>query len=215
MKFLKPLPETINGIKVIADLGMNNQIPKKRIAKFQCECNNFFIAKVNSVKSFQRVSCGCKVNGNPTHGLSKHPLYRKWSGMITRTTNKKENCYKRYGGRGISVCEEWKNNFMSFYNWSINNGWEKGLTIDRIDVNGNYEPNNCQWITMRENTIKDMNLFRPTENQIKEICKLYVDNKLTITYISKIFKTHKENISNILKKNNIQINKNRRMKKCY
>lgn len=70
--------------------------------------------------------------------------------MKTRCQNSKSKEYDRYGGRGITVCEEWKNDFMSFYNWAIANGYQEGLTIDRKDNDGNYEPSNCRWITRKE-----------------------------------------------------------------
>ena len=73
MRLLKPLPSLVNGVKVITDLGMNNQIPSKRIALFQCFCGNNFIGRVNAVKVGHKTSCGCKKDGHPTHGLSKHP----------------------------------------------------------------------------------------------------------------------------------------------
>lgn len=212
MMKLKPLPLEINGIEVIKDLGMNNQIPAKRIAQFRCNCGRLFVGKINAVKVGHKSSCGCKRDGRPTHGLSRHPLYRKWSGMITRTTNSNEECYHRYGGRGIKVCDEWRNDFKNFYDWAISNGYKDGLTIDRIDVNGNYEPSNCQWLTMRENTIKDQIKFDPTEQQKKDICELYTNSHITVTEICKIYKTHTQRISEILKDNNIEVIQ-RRMKK--
>ena len=212
MRKLKPLPEIINGVEVIKDLGMNEQIPAKRIAQFRCSCGKLFIGKINTVKVGHKTSCGCKRAGRPTHKLSKHPLYRKWSGMITRTTNKKERCYKNYGQRGIIICDEWRNDFLKFYNWAINNGWEKGLTIDRIDVNGNYEPNNCQWLTMKENSMKDRYSEFIKNNKTKEICWRYQAEHITITELAIQYSTYKVVISKILKDNGIKI-KHRRMKK--
>ena len=213
MRALKPLPDFVNSVKVVRDLGMNNQVPKKRIALFECECGSDFIARVNAVKVGHKKSCGCKRGlSNNTHNLSKHPLYRKWSGMITRVTNNKEEKWHRYGGRGITICDEWRNDFKAFYDWSIKNGWKKGLTIDRINNDGNYEPSNCQWITMRENTIKDMIKFNPSEKQKQDICTLYKENHITVTEICKMYGTHKKRISDILKENNIKI-VHRRMKK--
>ena len=84
------------------------------------------------------------------HGLSQSRLYNIHQKMIDRCYRQSIFAYKDYGGRGITVCDEWRKDFMSFYNWALNNGYEETLTIDRIDVNGNYEPNNCRWIPMGE-----------------------------------------------------------------
>lgn len=80
-------------------------------------------------------------------------IHNSWRGMRERCINKNHNHYKSYGGRGITVCDEWNdidNGFINFYNWAMNNGYEEGLTIERIDVNGNYEPSNCKWVTNTE-----------------------------------------------------------------
>lgn len=88
--------------------------------------------------------------GHYTHGLGKPKTYSHWVNMKTRCLNKNNVKYKNYGGRGITICDEWINNFANFHYWALNNGFEEGLSLDRIDVNGNYEPNNCRWITMTE-----------------------------------------------------------------
>jgi hypothetical protein len=92
--------------------------------------------------------------GKKIHGMTKHGyaprIYRIWAGMKDRCYNKNRSKYKRYGARGIVVCEEWKNNFMNFYNWAISNGYQDNLSIDRKDNDGNYEPDNCRWITNKE-----------------------------------------------------------------
>lgn len=84
------------------------------------------------------------------HGMRKSRLYRTWSHIKERCQNKNCKSYKNYGGRGITICDEWKNDFMAFHNWAMANGYKDDLTIDRIDVNGNYEPNNCRWVSMEE-----------------------------------------------------------------
>ena len=77
-------------------------------------------------------------------------LYQTWVDMKRRCYAKNRESYKYYGLRGISVCDEWKNDFEKFKTWAMANGYEENLTIDRIDVNGNYEPHNCKWSTIRE-----------------------------------------------------------------
>ena len=83
------------------------------------------------------------------HGLTNTRLYRIWRNMKSRCNNPKTPHYEYYGGKGIKVCSEW-NDFINFYNWSIQNGYNDNLTIDRIDNNRNYEPNNCKWSTYKE-----------------------------------------------------------------
>lgn len=84
------------------------------------------------------------------HGLYSHRLYRIWVKLRGRCNNPSYHEYSNYGGRGISVCEEWNTNFMSFYNWSLANGYAENLTLDRINNDGNYEPNNCRWATQKQ-----------------------------------------------------------------
>lgn len=86
-----------------------------------------------------------------THGESKSHLYIVWASMKRRCYNPNSKDYKNYGGRGIILCPEWKENFTLFRDWAIKNGYKQGLQIDRKDTNGNYEPSNCRWVTQIEN----------------------------------------------------------------
>lgn len=85
-----------------------------------------------------------------THGLRNTRLYSIWANMKTRCYNKNNCKYKSYGKRGIKVCDEWLHDFMTFYDWSMTHGYDDTLTIDRINVDGNYEPDNCRWVTELE-----------------------------------------------------------------
>ena len=93
------------------------------------------------------------------HGLRKTRLYRIWSNIKTRCINQNDSHFERYGKRGITVCEEWKNDFKTFYDWAINNGYSDKLTIDRIDNNGNYEPSICRWVTVKEQNQNKRNVI--------------------------------------------------------
>lgn len=84
------------------------------------------------------------------HGFCGTKIYKKWEDMKSRCNNPNNKRYKDYGGRGIKICNEWLSDFMNFYNWAINNGYKEGLSIERINNDGNYEPSNCKWITRAE-----------------------------------------------------------------
>ena len=84
-----------------------------------------------------------------THGMSQTRFYKRWRAMIDRCNNPKTNAYKYYGAKGIRVCDEWSS-FKPFHDWAISNGYKDGLSLDRIDTNGNYEPRNCRWVTQKE-----------------------------------------------------------------
>ena len=117
----------------------------------KCDCGNKKEVRADSLKNGSTQSCGCYAKELATkHGLSHHPLYCIYNSMKERTTNKNIADYKYYGDRGIKVCKEWENDFMEFYNWAIDNGYKEGLSIDRIDVNGDYEPSNCRWATAKQ-----------------------------------------------------------------
>lgn len=111
-----------------------------------CGCLQKELAKENCVK--RNTETGSQYAKK--HGLCHTRIYTIWSGMIDRCYRKNNKHYQDYGGRGIIVCDEWKNNVETFYNWAINNGYNDNLSIDRINNDGNYEPNNCRWATVNE-----------------------------------------------------------------
>ena len=84
------------------------------------------------------------------HGLSRTRIYKTYTTMLSRCYDPTRKKYESYGGRGIAVCDEWKNDFLSFYNWAMANGYQDDLQIDRIENDGNYEPGNCKWSTRKE-----------------------------------------------------------------
>lgn len=118
----------------------------------QCSCGNIKSVAAKHLKSGGTKSCGCKqhIRSHYIHGMTGTKLYQTRIHMLERCNNPKDKRYKNYGGRGIKVCEEWSKSFTSFRDWALANGYKEGLSIDRIDVNGNYEPSNCRWITMAE-----------------------------------------------------------------
>lgn len=158
----------------------------KRSIRYRCKCdcgNEKIIRKCHLV-SGKILSCGCfhreqLGNMRRKHGLShKERLYSLWLNMKDRCYNPNNNHYASYGGRGIKICDEWLNNYMSFRTWCLENGYEEeirpsgrnNLTIDRIDVNGNYEPNNCRFISNKENCLNKMDTL--TDEERYKICPI-------------------------------------------
>ena len=150
----------------------------KRFWVCRCDCGNQVVVRQDQLTTGRTKSCGCylreiqqtnlkrcqvkkpkkscasRIDGhNKTWNPLKHQhprLYRIWQGMKSRCYYPKNKCYHCYGGRGIKICDEWHHNFDAFANWALANGYNDSLSIDRVDVNGNYEPSNCRWATNEE-----------------------------------------------------------------
>lgn len=123
---------------------------KNVIWKCRCDCGKITLVNQTGLLYDSTKSCGCirkemLSNRSSVHHHSKTRIYKIWIEIKRRCYNINSISYKNYGGRGITICDEWKNDFMPFYNWSMNNGYTDKLSIDRINNDGNYEPSNCRW----------------------------------------------------------------------
>lgn len=141
--------------EVLKRSGTNND--NKAVWLCLCRCGEEFKRTGKQLRRGKLNSCGCIRNEkikevgfkNITHGQSGSRLYDIWRGVKKRCRHKNDKGYKHYGGRGINVCDDWYENYESFEKWARNNGYQENLTIDRIDVNGDYTPNNCRWVDMK------------------------------------------------------------------
>lgn len=123
-----------------------------RMWKCECNCGNVTVVSGRNLRSGTSKSCGCyrkEVASKKAsiHNMKGTRIYSIWQCMKRRCYDKNGDHFLYYGGRGITVCDEWVDNFVSFYEWAMSNGYNNLLTIDRKDVNGNYEPSNCRWVS--------------------------------------------------------------------
>ena len=139
----------------------HQQHEKGKVRRFlcQCDCGNTTIVDIYHLVHGRIKSCGCYQKERALLGaksrkfpeyMTSSRLYTIWNGIKSRCYAQKSTSYKRYGANGITMCDEWKNDFVSFYNWSIENGYADNLTLDRINGAGNYEPSNCRWVSYTE-----------------------------------------------------------------
>lgn len=143
-------------VREVEPVGSNH----KRVRRFlcRCDCGNEIICRLPNLKSGTTRSCGCyrkfvASNRRDCHHLKNTRIYRIWCGMKRRCYNKHNEHFDRYGGRGIIVCDEWKTDFMNFYDWAMSNGYDDKLSIDRINNEGNYEPSNCRWANQKQQVV--------------------------------------------------------------
>lgn len=121
----------------------------------RCDCGNICLVRGRDLRDGHTKTCGCKSheltnNAKITHGKTKSRLYGIWRSMKSRCYVKSCKEYDNYGGRGITVCDEWLNDFQAFYGWSMENGYQDNLTIDRKNNDKGYSPDNCRWATAKE-----------------------------------------------------------------
>lgn len=132
--------------------GMAPKTTRKTYWACRCDCGNVAVIRGDSLTGGKSRSCGCLVTEiNGKHLMHNTRLYHIWGGMKARCYNKNNSRYKNYGAKDIKLCDEWLE-FITFYNWAVNNGYANNLTIDRIDASLGYSPDNCRWITLQENS---------------------------------------------------------------
>ena len=158
----------------------SGQLKRKVICKCDCGLEKEYF--LDLLRRGHTKSCGCynieQLSKNKKkHGLYGSRIYCIYRAMLDRCYNQKAKRYQDYGGRGITVCEEWRDNVESFKEWAFNNGYKENLTIDRIDNNGIYEPNNCRWTTMKEQSnnrrnTKKYTLYGKTKT-LSQWCEIY------------------------------------------
>jgi hypothetical protein len=174
--------------RLVAISGKERDKHRNALWTCKCDCGNEVKVILESLKNGCTKSCGClnkekAFTNSLIHGKSKTRIYHIWRDMRERCTNPKRKQYKYYGARGIKVCEEWdgSNKFINFYRWSLENGYKEDLTIDRIDNNGNYCPENCRWVDMKTqlNNKRD-NRFIYYNGQIKTLAQW--SEELNISY---------------------------------
>ena len=185
-------------------IGVDDRNTRKTYFYCQCDCGNVKSVRSDSLLCGAIRSCGCmkkeqdriNLEANHSHKMSKTRPYEIWQGMKGRCYNPHNPRYDRYGGRGITVCDEWKEDFNAFYEWAVQNGYSDDLTIDRIDNDKGYSPDNCRWATQeeqarnRESNIK-ITIGNATKT-LKEWCEIF-----DLDYKKIVMRYHRNNYRGI------------------
>jgi hypothetical protein len=166
-------------MKMIEDLGMHpycNGKYRKHFAIYECPyCGKHFRTSLNLVQRNETKSCGCLkvIVGKKrltTHGMSKTKIYTHWSALKQRCYDTNSEFYYAYGGRGIKVCDEWKNDFKAFYDWAVINGYNDKLYIDREKVDMDYSPENCRWVSSYVNGQNKQLIDKRNKSGYRGVC---------------------------------------------
>jgi len=177
----------INYLTLIEPIKIHDGKRNRSHWKVKCVCGKIFNTRTDALKTRTRISCGCKnPNTGPIkHGLTHHRIYKIYLGMKQRCYNKKNTKYPLYGGRGITICDEWLNDVTKFYEWSMANGYKDNLSIDRINNDMGYSPENCRWeskLTQSRNRRSSrMVEINGEKKTFSEWCLLYGINRKTAT----------------------------------
>lgn len=151
-------------LKVVGRDGYHIYPSGKRRAKWlcQCDCGNLVSVVTSDLKNAHTQSCGCLRKETTallkqTHCQCESRLYSIWCGMKNRCYNSKQSNFRYYGARGIAICDEWREDFCAFYSWAIKHGYKDNLSLDRININDGYYPQNCRWVTVGEQSLNRSN----------------------------------------------------------
>lgn len=166
--------------KLIKDLGMQfpneNSKYKFRYGIYECPyCKKHWRVNTASIKNGSSTKCTqCNINKITKDSKANYDtngrLYKIFAGMKTRCYNKNRDDYKHYGKKGIKICDEWLSDFMAFYSWALNNGYKDDLTIDRKDVNGDYNSNNCRWVDKKTQSRNTSKLYSHNTSGYRGVC---------------------------------------------
>lgn len=172
---------------------------KQLICKCLCCCGNESIVPFYKLKTNRIKSCGCKRNMLIAEAQKKHDfrymkLYSKWCGIKRRCLNKNDSHYMNYGGRGIQICSDWKNDFETFKNWALENGYKSNLSIERIDIDKGYYPDNCMWIPLENQCINKTNtVYMKYNGEIKRMVDIAKIENIPYKTISSRYYRYKKN----------------------
>ena len=155
----------------------------------KCKCGTERSVLAYNLSSGKSKSCGCgqrnaASKANRSHGGSGTRLYRIYKGMKQRCYNQKNHAYHYYGGKGVAICDDWKSDFLKFKKWALESGYNKNMTIDRLNPNGNYSPENCRWVNMQ----------KQQNNKLNSAFVTIGDEKKTIAEWAELNKTNKQTL---------------------